>query len=842
MDGGADITSYQIEVRADEDTGANSFTETVDGSEVDKSDNSRISNLPASRTEYKHSGLKAEQGYYYRIRALNDANGNGTPGEEGEVSPWTGATNTISTRAADIGTHGPPTGVGATAGSGPTIAQVVLTWTAPEVPGTETRAPVTRYEIQWQQSDETADDLAGWADATIVTPTPPTNIVYKHTGVEGMKRYVYRVRAVNSVGPGEWSAQDDADTAARDPDAPALTASVLSATEVLLQWNIPAGNGTTITSFDVRQWVPAVGDGDGDWGNDNLLEAVNSADSDAASDRTHYTVDGLVGGTTYYFRIQALPGGAWSAEDSDDALSVSTTMGVPGVPTLTATTGDDAGTIALTIEMPMSTGGSDITGYQLQRWYGGQWTAIGGTLADDATSYEDTGLMPGATYYYSIRAINSSGAGAWSDIDSATAGIDNPDAPTLTATTVSDTSIRLNWNEPNNNGTTITTYELQRWDPSQGDDGAWGTANLLGTSYTITEYINIGLDPGTKHYYRVRAMPQDDGNNGTDADAGWSADDMDDAASAATLGATPSMPQGLAATQGGAGTINLNWTAPTTDNGFEITGYEVYRWGNSSWNLVTTTDDEISGDPEYADEDLDAGSKHYYIVRAMNSQGAGAWSAIVNATVGSSAPDTPVLTLTPTGTSTIQISWAVPAANGDTIVGYVLEKWDGTDWESNGNLLGTTGQPETNRTIFVDSGLEAGTEYWYRIRTDATTDSANSVGKSARTFSGAPDRPVLTATADGHDAINLSWTVPENNGSDIIRYDIELWNSDSNTWGAVPGFAGGVTATVTSVRQGGLTAETRYIYRVRAVNRASMNSGLGSWSTLAHATTGEAPE
>ena len=207
------------------------------------------------------------------------------------------------------------------------------------------------------------------------------------------------------------------------------------------------------------------------------------------------------------------------------------------------------------------------------------------------------------------------------------------------------------------------------------------------------------------------------------------------------------------------------------------------------------------------------------------------------------APDTPVLVLTPTGTSTIQISWAVPAANGDTILGYVLEKWDGTDWETNGNLLGDN-VAETNRTIFVDTDLDAGTEYWYRITTDGATlaNSAESVGKSARTFSGAPDRPVLTVTADGHDAINLSWTVPKTNGSDITRYDIELWDAESKTWGAVPGFAGGVTATVTSVRQGGLTAETRYIYRVRAVNRASMNSGLGSWSTLAHATTAAAPK
>ena len=183
------------------------------------------------------------------------------------------------------------------------------------------------------------------------------------------------------------------------PDAPALTASVLSATEVLLQWNIPASNGTTIAGFDIRQWVPGEGDADGAWGNiNNLLQAVNvtdAADEDdlramararLPSDRTHYTVDGLIGGTTYYFRIRALPTGLWSAEDGDrdGGLSVSTTMGVPGEPTLAAVTGDDPGMIDLTITAPTSTGGSDITGYNLQRWFDGQWTAIGGTLADDA--------------------------------------------------------------------------------------------------------------------------------------------------------------------------------------------------------------------------------------------------------------------------------------------------------------------------------------------------------------------------------------------------------------------------------------------------------------------------
>ena len=127
--------------------------------------------------------------------------------------------------------------------------------------------------------------------------------------------------------------------------------------------------------------------------------------------------------------------------------------------------------------------------------------------------------MPGATYYYAVRAINSSGAGAWSAIDQASAGIGNPDAPTLTATAIDDDSIRLTWNVPNNNGTTITGYELQRWDPTAGNDGQ----TEVGTTTTCSEqpptpspeYINIGLDPGTKYYYRVRALPQLDDQDGS---------------------------------------------------------------------------------------------------------------------------------------------------------------------------------------------------------------------------------------------------------------------------------------------------------------------------------------
>ena len=77
---------------------------------------------------------------------------------------------------------------------------------------------------------------------------------------------------------------------------------------------------------------------------------------------------------------------------------------------------------------------------------------------------------------------------------------------------------------------------------------------------------------------------------------------------------------------------------------------------------------------------LAAGTKHYYIVRAVNDQGPGKWSDFkAGMTAAAARPDAPEMTATTRDTTSIQLTWTVPNLRGTAgTVTYVLERWNGT--------------------------------------------------------------------------------------------------------------------------------------------------------------------
>ena len=171
--GGADITSYKLQVRTVNNTFEIPDPANLNGGMIDNTGNTPISNLPGDRTVFIHKGVRAGVEYFYRVLAVNRV------GESG----WSdGSDPAAGTAPAAMGAPGAPAG-GLTATPGTVdnddADQIVLTW---GVAPSANASPVLRYEIQIREDDDevadqddTNDPESDWAGVATLSPTPPTD-------------------------------------------------------------------------------------------------------------------------------------------------------------------------------------------------------------------------------------------------------------------------------------------------------------------------------------------------------------------------------------------------------------------------------------------------------------------------------------------------------------------------------------------------------------------------------------------------------------------------------------------------------------------------------------------
>ena len=104
--------------------------------------------------------------------------------------------------------------------------------------------------------------------------------------------------------------------------------------------------------------------------------------------------------------------------------SMSSSAATPNAPTNIAAIADGADEIRITWTPPTWPGTSTITEYQVETGASdtGPWTRL--VPNPTGTSFDHTGLDAATTYHYRVRAVNSSGTGAWSGTTSATTATD----------------------------------------------------------------------------------------------------------------------------------------------------------------------------------------------------------------------------------------------------------------------------------------------------------------------------------------------------------------------------------------------------------------------------------
>ena len=248
---------------------------------------------------------------------------------------------------------------------------------------------------------------------------------------------------------------------------------------------------------------------------------------------------------------------------------------IPGAFTATATS-----TSAVALAWTAATDNRAVAGYRI--WRDGVLIT---TTSATARTLADTGLKPGTTYAYTIRAIDGAGnQGPAAAVSIITPQPDAaPSAPGSLAATVGTTTARLTWTAATDN-LGVTGYRVWR-------DGAL-SGTTSGLSFNVT-----GLTAGTTYEWTVRAVDTA-GQLGAPASA---------SATTAQLDTTPPTAPVATITRANGQWSDLSWSAAEDNVG--VTGYEIYR--NGSLYASTGSASRTARVPATGD----------YTVVAMDAQG-----------------------------------------------------------------------------------------------------------------------------------------------------------------------------------------------------------------------------
>ena len=288
----------------------------------------------------------------------------------------------------------------------------------PAAPSGLTAAAVSSYKIDLAWADSSNNELGFKVERRIaptgpwseITTVPANVMIFGDYALSPDTTYDYRVRAYNDDGNSAYSNAASATTMLAPPSQ--LTVAAVSASEIQLMW---IDNSTDELGFKIER---KTGPG-GTWGEIASVgpNVVSHADS------------GLSPSTLFFYRVCAY-NAAGNSSWSNEASAV-TSMVPPSAPSnLTATM-----VSASRINLAWNDNANNEQGFQIERKTGatGAWAQIA-SVAADSTTYEDSGLMSNATYYYRLCAHNTAGDSPYSNEADATI----PPNPRLQSATISD--------------------------------------------------------------------------------------------------------------------------------------------------------------------------------------------------------------------------------------------------------------------------------------------------------------------------------------------------------------------------------------------------------------------
>ncbi len=360
-------------------------------------------------------------------------------------------------------------------------------WTFNVVPGTPTAWLTNPKDgSSWTSSPFVAWQSNKLVDLQVATDVNFANLVINQTGLTGSayqtnlasNTYYWRVRPQGGNWTPAWSFSVNLPPIPI-PDIPTLTS--------------PA-NGYSSTASPLLSWNPSVNATSYDMQVATDVNFVSLVINQTGLVNTNYQTN--LSPNTYYWRVSATNSSGTSAYSGVRSFTVITTIPIPDVPVLSSPASGHASPNSPSLSWNPS---ANATSYDLEVTTDLNFANLVIQTGLVNTSYQ-TNLSPN-TYFWRVRATNSSGTSAYSEIWGFLIG-PLPDVPILSSPTDGYSSTAnplLSWNPSAN----ATAYHLQ---VATDDSFSFVVINRA-WMLTDTHFQTAGLTPNI-YYWRVEGLSQ----------------------------------------------------------------------------------------------------------------------------------------------------------------------------------------------------------------------------------------------------------------------------------------------------------------------------------------------
>jgi hypothetical protein len=498
---------------------------------------------------------------------------------------------------------------------------------------------------------------------------------------------------------------------------------------------------------------------------------------------------------------------------------------------------------------PTDTGGTPLTGYEVDRSTGGAFQNVAIIPAIPSGWTDTSGIIQGIQYTYRVYPINDLGRGAFAEISCGLAAISDP-VVDLTTTNQAVGVVALDWTEPSFTGNTpITGYKIQRTDGSPTFyDEDWFFINHRSTTSAFQCYQaspagtgvsigNCGSPSNSRsdtYFFKVFEADDLHGKNihidlhGYNRGflggcTGSQSVEIYDGEYSIADGGNADFPNTLAKAIKGHGSLQTLWSNACS--------------GTSSIQNFAIDQSFLVDIDDFPNDPIDPSGKVTLMIRhsdtSIVSNGNGFIPLMQGITDISISPfkDWDF-------TSTVLSTYAedVPTACTNNCGTYTAGVSNVIDPLGFVTLVPDTGNTQTE---YLDNTVLPLTTYGYRVI------ALNSEGESVNADSNvsiiltagapeAPDTPIVTPT--GTTDMNIAWSEPNLNNSILQSYTVERKQGVGGIYQVIQS---GDTATSLDDGQGLFTLQpaTEYCYRVKVIT----NTGESAFSNEACATTFDAP-